>query len=88
MIVLGGVIVPVGGVLIAHYYIRPPRVDEALIDQLYDANGPFRGVSIPGVVAWAAGAAAYFAARSHGGTLPALAVSVVVYRVLLYTRRR
>src|SRR4029077_12257687 len=34
MIVLGGVLVPVGGVLIAHYYIRPPRVDEALIAEL------------------------------------------------------
>jgi hypothetical protein len=44
-------------------------------------------VSIAGVVAWAAGAAAFFAAGSIGGTLPALAVSVLVYRALLYTRR-
>ena len=49
--------------------------------------GSFRGVSVAGVAAWAAGAAAFFAAGSIGGTLPALAVSVLVYRALLYTRR-
>ena len=85
MMVLGALLVPVGGVLIAHYYIRPPRLDERFIAELYDASGSFRGVSIAGVVAWAAGAAAYFAAGSRGGTLPALAVSVLVYQAL---RRR
>jgi len=88
MMILGGVLVPVGGVLVAHYYIRPPRLDEAFIAELYEPAGRFRGVSIAGVVAWAAGAAVYFAAGSIGGTLPALAVSVLVYRALLYTRRR
>ncbi len=87
MLVLAAVLVPVGGVLVAHYYIRAPRLDETLIAQLYDSEGPFRGVSIAGVVAWGAGAAAFFVARSSGGTLPALAVSVLVYRALLYTRR-
>ena len=88
MVVLGALLVPVGGVLVAHYYIRPPRVDEAFIAELYDPAGSFRGVSIAGVTAWAAGAAAFFAAGSIGGTLPALAVSILVYRALLYTRRR
>jgi purine-cytosine permease-like protein len=85
---LGAVLVPVGGILVAHYYIRPPRLDEAFIAELYNPAGPFRGVSVAGVTAWAAGAAAFFAAGSIGGTLPALAVSVLVYRALLYTRRR
>jgi purine-cytosine permease-like protein len=84
---LGAVLVPVGGILVAHYYIRPPRLDEAFIAELYNPAGPFRGVSVAGVTAWAAGAAAFFAAGSIGGTLPALAVSVLVYRALLYTRR-
>ena len=88
MMILGALLVPVGGVLIAHYYIRRPQVDEAFIAELYDPNGSFRGVSVAGVTAWAAGAAAFFAAGSIGGTLPALAVSVLVYRGLLYTRRR
>jgi purine-cytosine permease-like protein len=88
MVVLGAVLVPVGGVLIAHYYLQPVRVDESFIAQLYDAHGPFRGVLIPGLVAWAAGAIAFFAAGSVGGTIPALAVSVCVYMALRYTRRR
>ncbi len=79
MIVLGALLVPVGGVLIAHYYIRPPRVDQALIAELYDPAGTFRGISIAGLSGWAAGAAAFFAAGSIGGTLPALATSVLVY---------
>ena len=87
MMILGAVLVPVGGILVAHYYIRPPRIDDAYVAELYQPAGPFRGVSTAGVAAWAAGAAAYFAAGSIGGTLPALAVSVLVYRVLRYTRR-
>ncbi len=87
MMILGAVLVPVGGVLVAHYYIRRPQLDEAFIAELYNPAGRFRGVSRAGVIAWAAGAAAYFAAGSIGGTLPALAVSVIVYRALLYTRR-
>jgi nucleobase:cation symporter-1, NCS1 family len=84
---LGAVLVPVGGILVAHYYIHPPRLDEGFIAELYNPAGSFRGVSLAGMTAWAAGAAAFFAAGSIGGTLPALAVSVLVYRALLYTRR-
>jgi NCS1 family nucleobase:cation symporter-1 len=85
MMILGALLVPVGGVLVAHYYIRRPLLDEAFITELYNPAGSFRGVSIAGVSAWAAGAAAFFAAGSIGGTLPALAVSVLVYRALLQT---
>jgi purine-cytosine permease-like protein len=87
MMILGAVLVPVGGVLVAHYYIGREQVDEPLIAQLYDRTGPFRGVSAAGMIAWAAGAAAFFAAGSIGGTLPALAVSVIVYQALRHTRR-
>lgn len=83
MMILGALLVPVGGVLVAHYHVRRPPVDEAFIAELYNPAGAFRGVSIAGVAAWAAGAAAFFAAGSIGGTLPALAVSVLVYRALL-----
>jgi NCS1 family nucleobase:cation symporter-1 len=82
MIVLGAALVPVGGVLIAHYYLQPVQIDESFIAQMYDADGPFRGVLIPGVAAWAAGAAAFFASASIGGTLPALIVSVGIYLTL------
>ena len=68
MIVLGGVLVPVGGVLIAHYYIRPPRVDETLIVSSTTPPVRFAACRFPASTAWAAGAAAYFCraiARRH-----------------------
>jgi NCS1 family nucleobase:cation symporter-1 len=88
MIVLGALLVPVGGVLVAHYYVRPPPLDEAYIAELYNATGLFRGVSGAGVIAWAAGAATYFAAGAIGGTLPALVVAILVYRVLHHRASR
>src|SRR4029077_8263812 len=82
MVILGALLVPVGGVLVAHYYVRRVHVDEAFIEELYNETGAFRRVSIAGVGAWAAGVAAFFAAGSVGGTIPALIVSVVVYLTL------
>ena len=87
MMVLAGILVPVGGVLVAHYYLPTVPVDAALVAELYNPSGSFRGVSVAGVVAWAAGAAAFFAAGSIGGTLPALAVSILVYRALRFAPR-
>ena len=81
MVILGALLIPVGGILIAHYYLRQVVVDEAFVAELYDASGPFRGVLLPGMAAWTAGAAAYFLAGSAGGTIPAFAVSVLVYWV-------
>jgi purine-cytosine permease-like protein len=81
MVALGGILVPIGGVLVAHYYIRPARVDDTRVADLYDSVGPFRGVSVPGISAWAAGAIVFFAANrwtTIGGTVPALATSMVV----------
>jgi cytosine permease len=79
MMVLGGVLVPVGGVLVAHYRLSgsPVRVPD-----LYDTAGPYRGVLVPGIAAWALGAAAYYLAAPWGGTLPALAAAVVSYLLL------
>jgi len=79
MLVLGGTLVPVGGVLLAHFFLLREPVD---VPSLYDPKGPAAacgGFSLPGLVAWAAGAAAYYAASSVGGTLPALGVSILVY---------
>ncbi len=87
-VALGALLVPVGGLLVAHYYLQPVRMDDALVESMYDEQGPFRGVLVPGVVAWAAGAIAFYAAGSIGGTVPALAVSVVVYLALNYARRQ
>lgn len=86
MLVLGGVLVPVGGVLLGHYFVR--RVPTT-VEDLYDPKGPLArhgGFRIPGVVAWAAGSVAYFLAAPVGSTLPALAVALGSY--VLLTRRR
>ena len=57
------------------------------IETLYDANGPFRGFIAPGMMAWALGAAVFFAAGSIGGTLPALAVSIGAYALITRLQR-
>jgi len=79
MMVLGGVLVPVGGVLVAHFRLGRTLVH---VPDLYDTAGPYRGVLVPGVAAWALGALAYYLAAPWGGTLPALATAIVSYRLL------
>jgi purine-cytosine permease-like protein len=80
MVALGAVLVPVGGVLVAHYYLSRDAMNESLIADLYDGSGRFRGVNVAGMLAWGAGAAVFFVAGSIGGTVPALVTSIVVYK--------
>jgi purine-cytosine permease-like protein len=87
MLTLGGALVPIGGVLVAHFFVaRRPVVAE----ELYDPRGRYAktgGFLLPGLLAWAAGSAAYvIGGRLGGGTLPALVVSMGVYLVAI--RRR
>ena len=82
MIVLGGILLPIGGILIAHYYLRRDSSDDALIPDLYDARGRFAGFLWAGIAAWIAGAVAFYAAGSVGGTLPSLAASMAIYVML------
>ncbi len=49
------------------------------VPDLYDPSGPYRGILVPGVAAWALGALAYYLAAPWGGTLPALATAIVSY---------
>ena len=87
MTVVGSVLVPVGGVLIAHFVIARRA---AVVADLYDAHGAVRGVRWPGIAAWAAGIATYYALPvmwpAAGATVPSLAVAVAGY--LLLDRRR
>jgi len=83
MVVLGGVLVPVAGVLVARFLFGQPA---PVVADLYDARGPYRGVLVPGVVAWALGSLVYYLASSFGGTLPSLVTAIVAYRIL--ARRR
>jgi len=87
MMLVGAVLVPVGGVLVAHYYFSADDpMSDARIPALYDGAGPYRGGNVAGLLAWIAGAIVYFAAGSLGGTLPAIVVSVVTY-IALHRRR-
>ena len=85
-LLLAGALVPIGGILLAHYFVlrRPVRVAD-----LYDETGPYashRGWSIAGISAWVVGAAVFYAAGSIGATLPSLAASILVYAVLTRLR--
>jgi purine-cytosine permease-like protein len=76
---LAGLLVPIGGILFARYFVL--RADVRVQD-LYDPNGPYgasRGWSIAGTAAWIAGAVVFYAAQSIGSTVPSLIVSILVF---------
>ena len=82
MLVLGGVLIPVGGIVFTHYFILRREVDVA---GLYERGGAVdrqEGGAVAGLVAWAGGSAAYLLAAPVGGTLPALATSIALYAAL------
>jgi NCS1 family nucleobase:cation symporter-1 len=81
MLLLGSVLIPVGGVLLAHYVLlgRRPRVAE-----LYDLHGRLSlhfGFRLAGMAAWLAGTVTYFGAARYGSTLPSIVTAVLVYVV-------
>ncbi|MFN7978741.1 MAG: cytosine permease [Vicinamibacterales bacterium] len=84
MTVVGSVLVPVGGVMVAHFLLRPRAVS---VDALYDARGSHAGVRWPGVVAWALGIGVY-ALVPVGATLAGLVTSVAAYLALGRTGAR
>ena len=78
MLLLGGLLVPVGGVLVAHFFLLRRPVEVA---DLYAEDGVAShhgGFALPGMCGWAAGAAAYFLAGRTGGTLPSLVTALLV----------
>jgi cytosine permease len=87
MLLLGGLLVPVGGVLLARFFlVRRPIA----IPDLYNSTGPFArggGFSISGLLAWASGAAVYHLARPIGSTLPSLATAIAVFWIADRLRR-
>jgi NCS1 family nucleobase:cation symporter-1 len=84
MMLLGSVLLPVGGVFLAHFVVLRKPVD---ITAIYDtARQP--AFSIAGMLAWLAGFIVYKLAAPIGATLPALATSMLVYVALELSRRR
>jgi NCS1 family nucleobase:cation symporter-1 len=80
---VGSLFTPLFGVLFADYFVLNRR--RYTTQDLYPADGlgRSRGVNPVALVAWACGIAAYLAETTYvgwlGGTLPSLAVSLVVY---------
>jgi purine-cytosine permease-like protein len=82
MLVLGGALVPVGGVLLSHYFLGRRGVD---VPALYDPSGAhagFLGFSPPGLLAWALGIFVYYVAAPWGGTLPSLLAGLGGYALM------
>jgi purine-cytosine permease-like protein len=75
MTLIGSILVPVGGVFLAHFVILRRPVD---IDALYDSTRLPR-FSLAGVAAWGLGFAVYKIAGPIGATLPALTAAIAVY---------
>ena len=78
MVLLGSVLVPIGGVFLAHFVVLRKRVNlEAVyaVDRLPRFN-------LSGIAAWALGFVVYKLATPIGATLPALGTSIVVYLAL------
>jgi purine-cytosine permease-like protein len=85
MLVLGSLLVPVGGVLLARFFVSRLPVDVA---GLYADDGPHRGFAWGGMLAWALGAIVYHLAAPVGGTLPSLATAMVVATLIGRPPRR
>jgi purine-cytosine permease-like protein len=78
MMWLGAVLVPVGGVFLAHFVLLRKRVDIAAVynvDQL-------RSFNVAGMAAWLLGFVVYKLATPVGATVPALAASMAAYVLL------
>ena len=75
MVLLGSILVPVGGVFLAHFVLMKRPID---IVKVYD-RASMPAFNIAGVAAWAAGVIVYRLAAPIGATLPALATSMVIY---------
>ena len=75
---IGSILVPVGGVFLAHFVLLRRPVD---VEVLYD-RARLPAISIAGVTAWILGFTVYKLAAPIGATLPALATSMIVYALL------
>lgn len=78
MVLLGAVLVPVGGIFLAHFVVLRSKVDVAGIYK----TETMPAFTVAGVAAWILGFAVYKLAAPIGATLPALATSMLVYLLL------
>ena len=78
MMWLGAVLVPVGGVFLAHFVLLRKRVN---VDAVYNIDA-LPSFNVAGMAAWIAGFVVYKMAAPMGATLPALGASMAVYLLL------
>jgi len=78
MVLLGSILVPVGGVFLAHFVLLRKPIDLA---RIYNPAS-LAAFNIAGMAAWIAGFVVYKLAAPIGATLPALATSMAVYALL------
>ena len=78
MMWLGAILVPVGGVFLAHFVVMRKRVDA---NAVYSVDA-LRSFNLAGIAAWIAGFVVYKLAAPIGATLPALGTSILVYLLL------
>jgi NCS1 family nucleobase:cation symporter-1 len=78
MVLLGSILIPVGGVFLAHFVVLRKPIDIARIYVV--ASLP--AFNIAGMTAWLAGFIVYRLAAPIGATIPALATSMAVYAAL------
>jgi len=83
MVLLGSVLVPVGGIFLAHFVVMRAKVD---------VEGIYRTETMPaftaaGMSAWIVGFAVYKLAAPIGATLPSLAASMIVFLLVRKFRR-
>jgi purine-cytosine permease-like protein len=84
MVLLGWILIPVGGVFLAHFVVLRRPVD---VRRVYD-TASMPAFNVAGIVAWIAGFIVYkVAPASIGATLPALATSMVVYTAMAWASR-
>jgi NCS1 family nucleobase:cation symporter-1 len=73
MVLLGSVLVPVGGVFLAHFVLLRRPID---LERIYRAD-LMPAVTIPGLASWVLGFAVYRFAAPIGATLPALTTAIL-----------
>ena len=79
---LGAILVPVGGVFLAHFVVMRQRADAGRLYRI----AALPSFNAAGMIAWLVGFAVYKLAAPIGGTLPALAVSMAAYWLIASRR--
>ena len=78
MVLLGSVLVPVGGIFLAHFVVLRAKVD---VEGIYKTE-LMPAFTAAGLAAWLLGFFVYKAAAPIGATLPSLATSMIVFLVI------